>query len=122
MEDLEQAFVEYASSRTDEAGGTQDILRQCDCLDRLSESLGSFQLSWSYRTRSSNNTQDSLTFRSRSLPPADWSMILHDVVGTSGYHFGVLRSFPVERIEQGIVRSSYVVMDPTGRRSSQLLA
>ncbi|GKB68309.1 hypothetical protein Tco_0929721 [Tanacetum coccineum] len=28
--------------------------------------------------------------------------ILHDVVGTSGYHCGVLRSFPVERIEQGI--------------------
>ncbi|GJY71415.1 hypothetical protein Tco_0475118 [Tanacetum coccineum] len=28
--------------------------------------------------------------------------ILHDVVGTSGYHYGVLRSFPVERIEQGI--------------------
>ncbi|GJY27754.1 hypothetical protein Tco_0403521 [Tanacetum coccineum] len=27
--------------------------------------------------------------------------ILHDVVGTSGYHCGVLRSFPVERIEQG---------------------
>ncbi|GKB35581.1 hypothetical protein Tco_0880523, partial [Tanacetum coccineum] len=30
--------------------------------------------------------------------------ILHDVVGTSGYHCGVLRSFPVERIEQGIGR------------------
>ncbi|GKD22706.1 hypothetical protein Tco_1224409 [Tanacetum coccineum] len=28
--------------------------------------------------------------------------ILHDVVGTSGYHCGVLRSFPVERIEQRI--------------------
>ncbi|GJW83352.1 hypothetical protein Tco_0156497 [Tanacetum coccineum] len=28
--------------------------------------------------------------------------ILHDVVGTSGYHCEVLRSFPVERIEQGI--------------------
>ncbi|GJU83715.1 RNA-directed DNA polymerase, eukaryota [Tanacetum coccineum] len=28
--------------------------------------------------------------------------ILHDVVGTSGYRCGVLRSFPVERIEQGI--------------------
>ncbi|GKB37421.1 putative RNA-directed DNA polymerase, eukaryota, reverse transcriptase zinc-binding domain protein [Tanacetum coccineum] len=28
--------------------------------------------------------------------------ILHDVVGTSGYHCGVLRSFMVERIEQGI--------------------
>ncbi|GKA45070.1 putative ribonuclease H-like domain-containing protein [Tanacetum coccineum] len=27
--------------------------------------------------------------------------ILHDVVGTSGYHCGVLRSFSVERIEQG---------------------
>ncbi|GJX64457.1 hypothetical protein Tco_0298800 [Tanacetum coccineum] len=27
--------------------------------------------------------------------------ILHDVVGTSGYHCGVLRSFPVERIKQG---------------------
>ncbi|GJS99938.1 hypothetical protein Tco_0821108 [Tanacetum coccineum] len=27
--------------------------------------------------------------------------ILLDVVGTSGYHCGVLRSFPVERIEQG---------------------
>ncbi|GJR81761.1 fibrillarin, S-adenosyl-L-methionine-dependent methyltransferase [Tanacetum coccineum] len=27
--------------------------------------------------------------------------ILHDVVGTSGYHCGVLRTFPVERIEQG---------------------
>nr|GEW58939.1 zinc finger, CCHC-type [Tanacetum cinerariifolium] len=27
--------------------------------------------------------------------------ILHDVVGTSGYHCGVLRSFPMERIEQG---------------------
>ncbi|GKD27068.1 hypothetical protein Tco_1233282 [Tanacetum coccineum] len=30
--------------------------------------------------------------------------ILHDVVSTSGYHCGVLRSFPVERIEQGIGR------------------
>ncbi|GJV82409.1 hypothetical protein Tco_1522307 [Tanacetum coccineum] len=28
--------------------------------------------------------------------------ILHDVVGTSGYHCGVLQSFPMERIEQGI--------------------
>ncbi|GJU25130.1 ATP-dependent DNA helicase PIF1-like protein [Tanacetum coccineum] len=28
--------------------------------------------------------------------------ILHDVVGTSGYHCEVLRSFPVERTEQGI--------------------
>ncbi|GKF63513.1 hypothetical protein Tco_0186961, partial [Tanacetum coccineum] len=28
--------------------------------------------------------------------------IIHDVVGTSGYYCGVLRSFPVERIEQGI--------------------
>nr|GEV16460.1 hypothetical protein [Tanacetum cinerariifolium] len=27
--------------------------------------------------------------------------ILHDVVGTSRYHCKVLRSFPVERIEQG---------------------
>ncbi|GJT38951.1 hypothetical protein Tco_0938816 [Tanacetum coccineum] len=29
------------------------------------------------------------------------SEILYDVVGTSGYHCGVLRSFPAERIEQG---------------------
>ncbi|GKE47785.1 hypothetical protein Tco_1479043 [Tanacetum coccineum] len=28
--------------------------------------------------------------------------ILHDVVGTSGYRYGVLRSFSVEIIEQGI--------------------
>ncbi|GKF30945.1 hypothetical protein Tco_0100743 [Tanacetum coccineum] len=27
--------------------------------------------------------------------------ILHDVVGTSGYHFRVLRSFPVEKLKQG---------------------
>ncbi|GJZ60158.1 hypothetical protein Tco_0615974 [Tanacetum coccineum] len=27
--------------------------------------------------------------------------ILHDVVGTVGYHYEVLQSFPVERIEQG---------------------
>ncbi|GJU11464.1 hypothetical protein Tco_1133860 [Tanacetum coccineum] len=33
-----------------------------------------------------------------------WIEILHDVVGTSGYHCGVLRSFPVERIEQRIRR------------------
>ncbi|GJT08865.1 hypothetical protein Tco_0843327 [Tanacetum coccineum] len=32
----------------------------------------------------------------------DMIEILHDVVGTSGYRYGVLRSFPVERIEQGI--------------------
>ncbi|GJX58096.1 putative ribonuclease H-like domain-containing protein [Tanacetum coccineum] len=32
----------------------------------------------------------------------DMIEILHDVVGTSGYHCGVLRSFPMERIEQGI--------------------
>ncbi|GJY24815.1 hypothetical protein Tco_0398473 [Tanacetum coccineum] len=53
--------------------------------------------------RSSNNAHDSSAFRSRSLPSADWSMIkiLHDVVGTLGYHCGVLRSFPVERIKQG---------------------
>ncbi|GKC30883.1 hypothetical protein Tco_1038177 [Tanacetum coccineum] len=32
----------------------------------------------------------------------DMIKILHDVVGTSGYRCGVLRSFSVERIEQGI--------------------
>ncbi|GJR16210.1 retrovirus-related pol polyprotein from transposon TNT 1-94 [Tanacetum coccineum] len=30
-----------------------------------------------------------------------WELILHDVVQTSGYHYGVLQSFSVERIEQG---------------------
>ncbi|GKF75878.1 hypothetical protein Tco_0225322, partial [Tanacetum coccineum] len=55
------------------------------------------------RARSSNNAQDSLALLSRSLPPDDWSMIeiLPDVVGTSGYHCGVLQSFPMERIKQG---------------------
>ncbi|GJW56277.1 hypothetical protein Tco_0103008 [Tanacetum coccineum] len=43
--------------------------------------------------------------------------ILHDVVGTSGYHCGVLRSFPVERIEQGNpgIRSYQCVMDAARR-------
>ncbi|GJS02118.1 hypothetical protein Tco_0318626 [Tanacetum coccineum] len=35
--------------------------------------------------------------------------ILHDVVGTSGYHCGVLRSFPVERIKQGIRRVLFLL-------------
>ncbi|GJR39521.1 hypothetical protein Tco_1215205 [Tanacetum coccineum] len=76
--------------------------------DELPSSVGLVFLSSirqrSDRARSSNIAQDSSGLRSRSLPPADWSMkkILHDVVGTSGYHYGVLRSFPVERIEQGI--------------------
>ncbi|GJY66584.1 putative reverse transcriptase domain-containing protein, partial [Tanacetum coccineum] len=57
--------------------------------------------------RSFNNAQDSLALRSQSLPPADWLMIeiLHDVVGTSEYRCGVLRSFSLEIIDQGI-RSS----------------
>ncbi|GJV70702.1 hypothetical protein Tco_1490697 [Tanacetum coccineum] len=45
--------------------------------------------------------------------------ILHDVVGTSGYHCGVLQSFMVERIaRKRVVRSSHVVMDPAGRHRS----
>ncbi|GKF56533.1 hypothetical protein Tco_0166873, partial [Tanacetum coccineum] len=42
------------------------------------------------------------------VSPRNESMLLikipHDVVGTSGYHYRVLQSFPVERIEQGIRR------------------
>ncbi|GKB91674.1 hypothetical protein Tco_0963946 [Tanacetum coccineum] len=36
------------------------------------------------------------------VPYSSLKEILHDFVGTSGYRCGVLHSFPVERIEQGI--------------------
>ncbi|GJT51610.1 hypothetical protein Tco_0977767 [Tanacetum coccineum] len=36
--------------------------------------------------------------------------IPHDVVGTSRYHYEVLRSFPVERIEQGIGQRKRIAM------------
>ncbi|GJZ76902.1 hypothetical protein Tco_0641574 [Tanacetum coccineum] len=61
-------------------GCTRDILRQSDCLDRLSE------IPWVVPT---------FVLIEGEIE------ILHNVVGTSGYHCGVLRSFPVERIEQG---------------------
>ncbi|GKB57817.1 hypothetical protein Tco_0914003 [Tanacetum coccineum] len=40
-------------------------------------------------------------FCSKSLKRVHASDRVHDVVGTSRYHCGVLRSFPVERIKQG---------------------
>ncbi|GKF40143.1 hypothetical protein Tco_0120204, partial [Tanacetum coccineum] len=49
---------------------TQDILRLRDILDRLTRSLRSFQLSLSYRSKYFNSAHDSLSFLSRSLPPA----------------------------------------------------
>ncbi|GJX93214.1 zinc finger, CCHC-type containing protein [Tanacetum coccineum] len=53
-------------------------------LTGLAKSLRSFQLSLSYRVRSSNNSQDSLAFLSRSLPPADWSLdIIAEFCGPS---------------------------------------
>ncbi|GJU99737.1 hypothetical protein Tco_1329008 [Tanacetum coccineum] len=61
-------------------GCTQDILRQRDFLDRLSE------IPWVAPT---------------FVVIEGKIEILHDVVGASGYHCGVLQSFPVERIEQG---------------------
>ncbi|GKC31559.1 hypothetical protein Tco_1038853 [Tanacetum coccineum] len=44
--------------------------------------------------------------------------ILHNVVGTSGYHCRVLRSFPVERIKQGISNYGVICEDETKRRDS----
>ncbi|GJX31847.1 hypothetical protein Tco_0241702 [Tanacetum coccineum] len=83
-------------------GCTRDILRERDCLDRLSEIL------WVVPT---------------FVVIEGEIEIIHDVVGTSGYRCGVLQSFTVERIEQRkrVVRSSHMVMDPVGRCSTQLL-
>ncbi|GJU11583.1 hypothetical protein Tco_1133979 [Tanacetum coccineum] len=68
--------------KLDEAvvGCTRDILRQSDCFDRLSE------IPWVVPT---------------FVVIEGEIEILHDVFGTSGYYCGVLRSFPVERVEQG---------------------
>ncbi|GJU42644.1 hypothetical protein Tco_1195601 [Tanacetum coccineum] len=82
----------------------EDVVSEQDDLPSSVELDFRARLDGGQMARSSNIAQDSSGLRSRSLPPADWSMIeiLHDVVGTSGYRCGVLRSFPVERIEQGI--------------------
>ncbi|GKE57712.1 hypothetical protein Tco_1496897 [Tanacetum coccineum] len=61
-------------------GCTKDILRQRDCRDWLSE------IPWVVPT---------------FVVIKGEIEILHDVVGTSGYRCEVLRSFPMEIIEQG---------------------
>ncbi|GJV30679.1 hypothetical protein Tco_1387127 [Tanacetum coccineum] len=61
-------------------GCTRDIVRQRDCLDRLCE------VPWIVPT---------------FVVIEGEREILLDVVGTSGCHFEVFQSFPVERIEQG---------------------
>ncbi|GJR93870.1 hypothetical protein Tco_0266044 [Tanacetum coccineum] len=47
--------------------------------------------------------------------------ILHDVVGTSGYHWGVLQSFLVERIEQGIRSIVLSISSPNEPKSRVFL-
>ncbi|GKD78427.1 hypothetical protein Tco_1341048 [Tanacetum coccineum] len=59
---------------------TRDMMRKTDFIDRLSE------IPWVIST---------------FVVIEGEIEILPDVVETSGYRYGVLRSFPVERIEQG---------------------